>query len=126
MFGSFGYVVGALNDLLSDQLVVRRAEAVLCGLLALSVEPARTRGQQTQRPSHGVGGRPLKEGGKKEDDLKHESVQKCSAIGMAEVWRNKGSVPIVLLTRRTDGLRQKVQSFKLRVPERLIFGLIFI
>lgn len=59
LLGSFGNVIGALDDLLSDQLDVRRAGVVLRGLLALSVEPAGTGGQQAQRASHRLRGRPL-------------------------------------------------------------------
>lgn len=64
LLGGFGNVICALDDLLSDQLDVRRAGVVLRGLLALSVEPAGARSEQTQRPSHGLRGRPLgKQGG---------------------------------------------------------------
>ena len=56
LLGSFGNVIGALNDLLSDQLNVRRARIVLCGLLALSMEPAGTWGQQIERASYRFGG----------------------------------------------------------------------
>lgn len=42
LLGSFGNVIGALDDLLSDQLDVRRAGVVLCSLLALSMEPTGT------------------------------------------------------------------------------------
>lgn len=63
LLGSFGNVKGALDDQLSEQLDVRRAGVVLSGLLALSVEPAGARGEQTQRHSHRVRGRPLGEQG---------------------------------------------------------------
>lgn len=59
LFGSFGNVIGALDDLLSDQLDVRRTGVVLRSLLTLSVEPAGTGSEQTQRPSHRLRGRPL-------------------------------------------------------------------
>lgn len=54
LLGSFGNVIGALDDLLSDQLDVRRAGVVIGSLLALSVQPAGARREQTQRSSHGL------------------------------------------------------------------------
>lgn len=59
LLGSFGNVIGALDDLLSDQLDVRGAGAVVGGLLALSVKPAGAGCEQTQRPSHRLGRWPL-------------------------------------------------------------------
>lgn len=60
LLGGFGYVVGALDDLLRDQLDVRRAGAVLLGrLLALAVEPAGTGREQAQGAAHRLRGRPL-------------------------------------------------------------------
>ena len=52
LLGRLGDVVGALDDLLSDQLQVGRGGAVERGLLALSVEPAGAGGQQAERPAH--------------------------------------------------------------------------
>lgn len=59
LLGGFGDVVGALDDLLCDQLDVGRAGAVLHRLLALTMEPAGTGREQEQGPSHGLWGRPL-------------------------------------------------------------------
>ena len=52
LLGRLGDVVGALDDLLRDQLQVGRGGAVERGLLALSVEPAGAGGQQAERPAH--------------------------------------------------------------------------
>lgn len=54
LLGSLGNVIGTLDDLLRDQLHVRGARVVGRGLLALPMEPAGTRGEQPQGPSHCV------------------------------------------------------------------------
>lgn len=59
LLGSFGDVVGALDDLLRDQLDVGGAGAVLRRLLALAMEPAGAGREQAQGPSHRLRGRPL-------------------------------------------------------------------
>lgn len=48
LLGSFGDVVGALDDLLCDQLDVGWAGAMLCSLLALAVEAAGAGREQAQ------------------------------------------------------------------------------
>ena len=52
LLGRFGDVVGALDDLLRDQLQVGRGGAVERGLLALAVEPAGAGHQQAESPAH--------------------------------------------------------------------------
>lgn len=59
LLGGFGDVVGALDDLLCDQLDVGRAGAVIRRLLALTMEPAGAGREQAQGPSHCLRGRPL-------------------------------------------------------------------
>lgn len=59
LLGGFSDVVGALDDLLRDQLDVGRAGAVLRRLLALAMEPAGAGREQAKGPSHRLRGRPL-------------------------------------------------------------------
>lgn len=62
LLGGFGDVVGALDDLLCDQLDVGRAGAVFRRLLALAMETAGAGREQAQGPSHRLRGRPLRRG----------------------------------------------------------------